>query len=496
MIVENVNGYGKQMSDEIIQKIKNIIVENPKNYSKIIKKHSDLYNWVLENKKTDNEKVSAQIYSAIHSISDVCKYNKVKKFDRWSSGFVGCGPASVCDCTKENISSSVTNTKSKLTLDDIEQSNNKRIKTMNEKYGVSYNSQRAEVKPILKKSKLSNTTHKILSDYDWLYTEYETKKRTSVDIAKQLDVHNSTVIEYLKKNDFQIRQYSNYSLEELEIQDFLKSLGIDFIENDRTVLDGKELDIYIPNKNIAFEINGLYWHSYGKADIEKTDFHLYKTEKCQEKSISLLHITDWEWNNKNDIIKSIIKTKLGLNKRIPARKCVLKQIDTKDAKTFFEENHLQGFIGATNYIGLIYDNDLVMCMSFGKNRFGEGVELYRLASKQGITVIGGASKIIKYYTKTYNINNITTYCDYSKSYGNGYRKMGFTYMGKTKVNYFWTDKRSIIPRYKTQHSNIKKIIGDLYDPNLSERENMMNAGFRRYWGCGNLIFKYNKISDK
>jgi hypothetical protein len=69
-------------------------------------------------------------------------------------------------------------------------------------------------------------------------------------------------------------------------------------------------------------------------------------------------------------------------------------------------------------------------------------------------------------------------------------------MGKTKVNYFWTDKRNIIPRYKTQHSNMKNIIGDLYDPNLSERENMMNAGFRRYWGCGNLIFKYNEISDK
>jgi hypothetical protein len=361
---------------------------------------------------------------------------------------------------------------------------------MNEKYGVSYNSQREEIKPILKKSKLSIDTHNILNDYDWLNKEYEKNKRTSVDIASELDVHNSTVIEYLKKNGFQIRQYSNYSIEEIEIQEFLKSLNISFIENDRKILDGKELDIFIPDKKFAIEVNGLYWHSYGKYDVEKINSHLYKTQKCEKKDISLMHITDWEWNNSRDIIKSMIKSKLGLNQRIPARKCNIREISTKDAKHFFEETHLQGFIGSAHYVGLFYNESLVMCMSFGKNRFGNGVELHRLSSKKGITVVGGASKLIKYYINKYDINEIITYCDYSKSYGNGYKSIGFNYIGKTQLNYFWTDKTNIIPRYKTQHSNMKNIIGNLYDPNLSERENMMNAGFRRYWGCGNLIFKY------
>jgi len=49
----------------------------------------------------------------------------------------------------------------------------------------------------------------------------------------------------------------------------------------------KELDIYLPDLKLAFEYNGVYWHS----DIYKDrKYHLNKTEECELNDIQLIHI--------------------------------------------------------------------------------------------------------------------------------------------------------------------------------------------------------------
>jgi hypothetical protein len=80
---------------------------------------------------------------------------------------------------------------------------------------------------------------------------------------------------------------------EREIKKFLNDKHIKYIENDRTTLNGLELDILIPQKNIAIEFNGLYWHSN---KFKKRDYHQIKTELCDEKNIQLIHIFEDEWN--------------------------------------------------------------------------------------------------------------------------------------------------------------------------------------------------------
>lgn len=472
-------------------KILDIINNHPKRYTHIIKNDKELNDWILSNTMTENEKFSAKVYSALYDINDTCKYGNTKKFDRFSTGFIGCGPASVCKCTKENISKNVSSSKHNMSDEQKLKIHEKRKSTMVEKYGVEYNSQRQEIKEILSLPKTSKTVFEKLSNYEWLNQEYNINKRTTVDIANELSIHNSTVIEYLKKFDFIIRQRSRYSTIEVEIVEYIKSISnYIIIQNTKSIISPLELDIYIPEIKIAFEINGLYWHSYGNTQMENKNRHLIKTEKCKELGITLIHITDWEWKNKKEIIKSIILSKLGRSEKIYARKTDIIEIDSKTARIFFTKTHLQGFIGSEKYTALIYNNEIVMCMSFGKNRFGDGMELHRMATTLNTTVVGGASKILRYYTKTYNITNIKTYCDYSKSYGNAYERIGFNYINTSLPDYFWTDGDKIISRYKAQKHKLKNIVGDIYDPNISERDNMMNAGFRRYWGCGNLVFEY------
>jgi hypothetical protein len=72
------------------------------------------------------------------------------------------------------------------------------------------------------------------------------------------------------------------------------------IRNSRSILNGKELDLYYPEKKIAIEFNGDYWHS---EEFKDKDYHFEKFKSCLEKNIILVSIFELEWvNRKDDII--------------------------------------------------------------------------------------------------------------------------------------------------------------------------------------------------
>lgn len=470
-------------------KILEIINQNPKTYKHIIKKDVELWSWIEENCSVSTNHIPSKIFSAVYQESDICEYGNKKKFVRFSSGFSFCGPASKCQCTKESIAQSVKETKSNYSNYKKQEINKKRSRSMIEKYGVVYNSQRQEIKQMWNKPKIDQSVYEKLTDYDWLYNEYVVNDRSAVDIADQLGVYYSTVIEYCKSHNFKIKQKSQYSLAEIKISNFIKDLGFSVETNNRDLLDKKKIDIFIPGKKLAIEVNGLYWHSYNKKqnDFEDKTRHLTKTELAEELGISLLHITDWEWNNKQNIVKSIIRSKLNLNKKIHGRKTVIKTVSSTDAKKFLNENHIQGYCASSIKIGLYYNNQLVMLLTAGKNRFKKDcVELHRLASLNGFNVVGGASKLLK-HLKSQVKEPIVSYCDRDKSNGNVYKTLGFELVDKTGPGYFWTDGNEVFSRYKCQKQNLKKWLKS-FDPSKSESENMFEAGYRRYWNSGNLVF--------
>ena len=80
--------------------------------------------------------------------------------------------------------------------------------------------------------------------------------------------------------------YRDKSKIERELFDFIKEILTEDIvveENNRIILEGKEIDVYIPSKKIGFEMNGLIWHS-DKFNTE-INYHLNKTLKCLEKGV-------------------------------------------------------------------------------------------------------------------------------------------------------------------------------------------------------------------
>lgn len=281
---------------------------------------------------------------------------------------------------------------------------------------------------------------------------------------------------------------------ELEVLDFIKEYYQgDVLSNIKTIISN-ELDIYLPNDNLAFEFNGLYWHS---EEYKDNNFHKNKTDECNSKGINLMHIWEDGWMYKNDIVKSIILNKLGKSNRIYARKCEIREItDNEIVKKFLNENHIQGFIGSKVKIGLFYENNLVSLMTFGELRKSLGqnkkentYEMLRFCNILNTTVIGGASKLFKYFINKYGPNQVISYSDSSWSDGGLYVNLGFKFEHDTKPTYYY-----IVDDIRKHRFNYRKdlLIKGGADPNKTEVEIMHERGIYRIFDCGTKKWIYNK----
>ena len=279
------------------------------------------------------------------------------------------------------------------------------------------------------------------------------------------------------------------SYKEKEVLDFVKSIyDGEIIPNAHGIIGRKELDIYLPEKHLAIEFDGFYWHSEQKGKGES--YHLDKTNACADKGIRLIHIFEDEWNLKQEIVKDRIRSMLGINQtRIFARKCIVRDIDSKTANVFLEQNHLQGGDNSSIRHGLYHGDELVAVMTFGKPRFSKSYdwELIRFASKCGVNVVGGASKLLNHFRSSHS-GSIVSYADMRYSDGNLYERLGFMKAGISKPNYWYVKGSEKLTRYACQKHKLKDVLGDGFDHNLSEFENMSLNGWTRVHDCGNIVF--------
>lgn len=279
-----------------------------------------------------------------------------------------------------------------------------------------------------------------------------------------------------------------------EINDYLASLGISTILNDRTKISPLELDIFCPDNNIAVEYNGMFWHS--ESSGKHRNYHRDKTIKCNAVGIKLIHLFEDEWRDKQRIVKSRLRNIFGKNKhRIFARKCEIREIDNKTTVRFLNKYHVQG---AGNYCiryGAYYRNRLVAVMTFCKPRIAMGnklqqdgkFELSRFCVINNFTVIGIANKILHHFVLNHRPTKIVSYADLRWSEGNLYKKLGFTLSHVSAPNYWYIRNGLRYYRYGFRKSVLSKRL-ETFDENKTEWENMKDNGFDRIWDCGSMVF--------
>lgn len=284
------------------------------------------------------------------------------------------------------------------------------------------------------------------------------------------------------------------SVWEKEIKEFIESIGVKIDNNNREILNGKEIDIFIPNFNIGIECNGVYYHS--EAFITDKNYHINKTNCANNKNIKLIHIFEDEWKTKQNIVKSRLRNLFHKNDyKIYARKCEIKNVSHEETKCFLNENHIQGYVPSKINIGLYYNNELVSLMTFGNLRKNLGsekkenmFELLRFCNKLNTSVIGGASKLFKYFLKNNNPQKIISYCDLRWSDGMIYNILNFNLHHISKPNYFYVINGKRENRFKYRKD---ALVREGFDQNKTEHQIMLERGYYRVYDCGCKVFHYD-----
>lgn len=274
---------------------------------------------------------------------------------------------------------------------------------------------------------------------------------------------------------------------EQELTEWVTSLlsGYDIRTSDRQLISPKELDIYIPAKNIAIEFNGLRWHteefSRGK------EYHYDKWRRCADQGVQLIQVWEDQWRDKKDIVKRMLAAKLGVSqeKRVHGRKTELILLDKEEAMDFLDSHHIQGFASGSHYLGLSYEDVTVAVMVLKKQ--GEDMLLSRYATSAH--VLGGQSKLVRWAERNLNYRNLITFADLEVSNGNLYEQTGFVKDKALPPDYKYLYQGERRHKFGFRLERFKNDPNLLYEEGLSERELALLNKIPRLWDSGKIRYQ-------
>lgn len=200
--------------------------------------------------------------------------------------------------------------------------------------------------------------------------------------------------------------------------------------------------------------------------------------------------------------------------KLRASKCIVKEVPIEEERRFLETNHLQGYCMSEVAYGLYYGNELVQIETFGSprievqsNTIWHDWELLRECSKKDVQVYGGKSCLLKHFEQEKKPLNLLSYCDTTAGFdGHSYAACGFT-LEHVSADYWYEYNGEVIKRYRMQKNANYRMkgkkepiqltlekYGKTYDPNLTEKQNAINAGFVLMKGTGQQVWS-KRYSD-
>jgi hypothetical protein len=289
---------------------------------------------------------------------------------------------------------------------------------------------------------------------------------------------------------------------EKEMVEWLRSEfpELNIIQGSRKIISPLEIDIYLPDYNFAIEFDEVYWHREHNplnTSSRGQHYHSQKTENCQKQGIHLIHVFDSEWVNSTEIVKSIIRSNIGVYERkLGARQGEVREVEDSEAQSFLNANHIQGYAPSGIRYGLYIKDELVSLLCIGPNRFKKGTyEIVRFVNKVNTQVSGALTKIFKVAKENIPVGStLISYVDKRYFKGESNTKLGLVYQYTNHPSFYYTkDNKTLYNRMSFQKGLLASKLKD-FDPTLTEGENMLNNGYDRIWDCGTMV--YSGVIDR
>jgi hypothetical protein len=268
------------------------------------------------------------------------------------------------------------------------------------------------------------------------------------------------------------------------------------METDKNTIILNEIEQHLKDNNIEYtKEDTIFYLNEGKVQLEYIDSNKYKmkipkfniegvdkdyfykkSKEALDSGSFKYFIKDFEWHNENkrEIMKSQV---LHLTNKTPyrffARNTEVKVFSNRDVKTFEVENCFYGYRSSSLNLGLVLKKEmygfpvgtLLMAMTFGLNFFAKKsdyVEVFRAGTLRKCQVIGGASKLFKYFVDNYPTirisnkenfyNRIVYYVDLDHGAGKSVGSMGFEWVRDTKGGFMNVEKDTgIVSHRKPMH---------------------------------------------
>ncbi len=278
-----------------------------------------------------------------------------------------------------------------------------------------------------------------------------------------------------------------------QIIDFIRTLRpeLEVAVNDRKILGGKELDIWIPELKLAIEYCGLHWHGEGLENkASSRTQHLDKLDSCEALDIRLITVFSDEWFFRQPAVRGYIQAVLGAKLKVcGARTLLLASTKFRGVRSFLEAYHIQGASGYYGY-SLSDGDGIVAVATFrqarGAHRSLASVgswELVRYCVKAGVSVPGGLARIMALFIKEHSPKIVLSFSDRRWSQGRIYGQNGFASAERLRPSYSYFYDGSEGPRYH-KSSFTKARLSSLGATGADEWTMAQSLGLDRIWDCG------------
>ena len=292
----------------------------------------------------------------------------------------------------------------------------------------------------------------------------------------------------------------NHSKAEEEIVAYIKSFyNKEVIVGYRDADSLYELDVFVPEQNLAFEYNGVYYHSCNteKGQIDKS-YHKKKSRYFANKGIRVVMIWEHEWYNEKDKCLKFIKQCFRLRKK-GYKEYSIREISKEEAKVFLDDNHFYGDAPSTIRLGLFTKDGLVAVSTFQNNK--KGYEWKRFC--QLPVIIEGKSipvLLFEYFRDNYmkpgDILLDFQQCDKFPLLDYSSSKMGFVKKNDSDSIIWVSSNLKKVCHHRFQAEKATSYYGKLKHPtkDWTEDDVAKALGYKYcIFGCGTISWVYKKV---
>ena len=344
---------------------------------------------------------------------------------------------------------------------DYTQVTETRLKTMLSEYGVENISQTAERRKELSDSK---TVHTI----DGLgLKQWANQARVSYSATRA--VLTKYGLEFTKR----WAEYVNSGASSLEV--FFHKIVPQaerygkFLPGTRIKPDFKLTD------SVFIECDGLYYHS--ETNYQDKRHHFNRRVQAFQAGYRLIFFRQDEILFQPEIVASMCAVLAGnVARKIPGRKCHVREVPRSHADAFLQQNHLMGRDHASSALGLYHGDELVSLVTYRKK--GPGVlDISRFCTNLNLVVLGGYTKLMKQVEALHPGFDIESWVDLRYADGHSLVKNGYRLV-RIVPSFRWTD---FVVTYPRQYCRA--------DDGKSEREIANEKSLCKIWDCGQALYR-------